>query len=148
MVDFVLERNSQGLRKHNIKQVRGYAKFLKQPLELGMFVPCDEDGNMLKEPENFESEYQKIILDEQKSASKSEQEKWKKLKQYQKAKERVLFEGCYIHHFDLCGMAITAERSDIIYTFDDEKFSYYNIEQLERGCDLELTPTALKQIGL
>ena len=27
-----------------------YANFLKQPLELWMFVPCDEDGSILEEP--------------------------------------------------------------------------------------------------
>ena len=33
-----------------IDRVEAYAKFLKQPLTLGMFVPCDEEGNVLEEP--------------------------------------------------------------------------------------------------
>ena len=28
-------------------------KFLKQPLKLEMFVPCDENGNVLEEPEKY-----------------------------------------------------------------------------------------------
>ena len=31
-----------------------YANFLKQPLTLGMFIPCDLDGNVLEEPFNYE----------------------------------------------------------------------------------------------
>ena len=49
-----------------------YSKFLKQPLELWMFVPCDDNGNVLKEP---------IINDSI------------KIWTYQQAKERCLFEG-------------------------------------------------------
>ena len=42
------------LENHGIKDPIFYAKFITQTLELGMFVPCDEDGNVLEEPkENF-----------------------------------------------------------------------------------------------
>ena len=62
-----------------------YAYFVKRPLELGMVIPCDLDGNVLGEPTelylrrkygNFWNDYQ---LEEE--------------KQYQEAKDRVLFEG-------------------------------------------------------
>lgn len=33
-----------------LNTIERYAKFLKQPIELWMFVPCDEDGNVLEEP--------------------------------------------------------------------------------------------------
>ena len=29
-----------------------FDNFLKQPLNIGMFVPCDENGNVLQEPKN------------------------------------------------------------------------------------------------
>ena len=62
--------------------IYNYATFLKQPLKLEMFVPCDEDGNVLEEPK-IEEEY----VDEHTTQI---------FAQYQydldKAKEKVLFE--------------------------------------------------------
>lgn len=52
-----------------------YASFLSKPLTLGMFVPCDEDGNVLEEP--IETIGGVELYNEQ----------------YQQAKKRVLFEG-------------------------------------------------------
>lgn len=59
MVDFVLERratldvNFCGLKTYSnkIDEIFNYARFLKKPLQLGMFVPCDLEGNVLEEPE-------------------------------------------------------------------------------------------------
>ena len=39
--------------KKALKQIFSYAEFLKQPLKLEMFVPCDEDENVLGEPEIY-----------------------------------------------------------------------------------------------
>jgi len=52
MTDFVLEQGYNPLQNDTECWVKthNYAKFLKQPLELWMFVPCDEDGNFLEEP--------------------------------------------------------------------------------------------------
>lgn len=77
MTDFVLEQ----VRKMESKELAylkifNYARFLKQPLTLGMFVPCDENGNVLVEPKiRFDGGYD---IDE--------------VKIYQQAKGRVLFE--------------------------------------------------------
>lgn len=40
--------NNKRLSYDNILK---YANFLKQPLELWMFVPCDENGNIVKKPD-------------------------------------------------------------------------------------------------
>jgi hypothetical protein len=90
MTDFVLERSKQSIIDLTfeesikktikiVKEIFEYAKFLKQPLKLEMFVPCDEDGNILEEPD--------CNLDIRVS----------EMKEYQKAKEKVIFEG-----FELC----------------------------------------------
>ena len=58
MTDFVLEQNEKikkekyGIESYySTMQVSiNYANFLKQPLNLGMFVPCDKIGNVLEEP--------------------------------------------------------------------------------------------------
>lgn len=70
MTDFVLEQklmlNIQGYEKKFISNVSNYANFLKQPLELEMFVPVDEEGNVFEEPietvggvELYSEKYQK-----------------------------------------------------------------------------------------
>lgn len=70
------------------KVIGEYAKFLKQVLNLGMFVPCDEEGNILKEPLN----YNKWIKKELNTPYWLDLSKYE---QYKQAKERVLFEDVY-----------------------------------------------------
>ena len=75
MTDFVLEQYELS-RNPTIFEERAfkYASFLKQPLELWMFVPCDEEGNVLKQcSEICACECNKIIL-------------------FREAKKRCLFE--------------------------------------------------------
>ena len=72
MSDYVLEQIEKLKNSEiNILQFRNnieaYANFLKQPLTIGMFVPCDRYKNVLKEPYLFN--------------------------EYQQAKAKVLFEG-------------------------------------------------------
>ena len=59
MTDFVFEQKNfwngnefefEELGKDCVK----YANFLKQPLKLEMFFPCDEDGNVLEMPVNYD----------------------------------------------------------------------------------------------
>lgn len=50
MTDFVIQQRSELMFKELGKACCKYADFLKQPLKLEMFVPCDEDGNVLSEP--------------------------------------------------------------------------------------------------
>jgi len=87
--------------EHNSTQLRAivkYAKFLIQPLTLGMFVPCDDDGNFLKEPKVDTSICCDAVLQNGHwccSCDRSSEGK------YQHAKTVVLFEGFYIHHGEL-----------------------------------------------
>lgn len=82
MTDFVLEQEKKGMqntdRHLRFERILKYAKFLKQPLTLSMFVPTDDDGNVLSNPKDSTLQYQKRI------------------DKYQQAKERVIFEGCGI----------------------------------------------------
>jgi len=92
MVDFVLEQFKELLswkisEQIYILRVTEYANFLKQPLKLGMFVPCDENDVPLVEPENYDlwckygdfTQYGKSLTDI--------------CRPYQQAKDHVLFEG-------------------------------------------------------
>ena len=60
ITDFVLEQSEIGFevqslshqnknRADRFSKLIKYAKFLKQPLKLEMFVPCDEDGHFIDE---------------------------------------------------------------------------------------------------
>ena len=126
MVDFVLEEHKKtNWNSYNV--IVNYANFLKQPLELWMFVPCDEDGNVMEEPINNSRELDSTFLD------KNLQRKFDfAFLAYQQAKERCLFENHDLdvetikHHINI-GRAL-------------EYFAYFET--------LQLTPTALKQIGL
>ncbi len=55
MTDFVLEKSKNApiddyneVNEKFVNSVISYANFLKQPLTLGMFVPCDDDGVVLE----------------------------------------------------------------------------------------------------
>jgi len=131
MTDFVLEQveeckfNSDG-RFHS--RIINYANFLKQPLKLEMFVPCDAEGKVIDaEPCSlgmFEkgNPFYDVYLESQ--------------KQWDKAKERVLFEG---FNPDRIGHTI-----DGVFGFYS---SMWTIEDLTRF-EITLTETAIKQIGL
>ena len=69
-------------------KVKNYANLLSTPLTLGMFVPCDLEGNVLKDlPKNVWSDfYSKDLTCE---------DTYDECIKYQQAKERVLFEGHY-----------------------------------------------------
>ncbi len=154
MTDFVLqESNNENLEKHLLHKnghefmnvwnaVFSYAQFLKQPLTLGMFIPCDLEGNVLEEPTHH---------------GKSIETSRETLKEYQEAKDRVLFEGFEAIKWEHGGNSYSVRKNH--GTDNEVQVCYYkaipyyfvwsfdNIEQLTNK-HLELTPTAQKQIGL
>ena len=79
----VQERNNQSYRN-----ILNYAKFLKQPLKLEMLVPCDEDENVLGEPEIYSQWVCENFNDELEN-----EERINQCKDYHQAKEKILFEG-------------------------------------------------------
>ena len=119
MTDFVLNDDVIFKEKRIFKDlVLNYATFLKQPLELWMFVPCDEDCNAIDA--KFYPASMSFAVEAESYFSK-----------YQQAKERCLFDGYNgtIHQLqNLIKLKITVEN-----------MVKYN---------LQLTPTAIKQIGL
>lgn len=125
MTDFVIEvtNNIQNDwldsdRVEELKKISNYANFIKQPLKLEMFIPCDEDGNVLEEPKGWKNEDCNVI--DCCNICKCEQ--------YQQAKEKVLFEG-----IDLDTAKYHCERN--VRTI--EYFTSFNVE---------LTPNAIKRI--
>jgi len=154
MTDFVLEqmKNTETL-KDNFVKTAAYANFLKQHLELWMFVPCDEDGNVLEEPKDY-----KVWLSA--GSAFMNIDEILPCQKYQEAKERCLFEGfefiesqkkgielnlnLFISPYNNGGrIYLTKKKSNGFHSW----FQLFTIEDLIQ-CDLILSQNALKQIGL
>lgn len=144
MTDFVLEQTELLYEKNQSKlihRVVNYAQFLKQPLTLGMFVPCDEEGNILEEP--IISEH---LLDRP-GGSPIKSKNTPEAYYYRKAKERVLFEGFEVKK-DICYKG--EKRISVDYAIYIPTMRTLTIEELisKKKTPLTLTETAIKQIGL
>jgi hypothetical protein len=150
MTDFVLDRIKKPLggqqvasvRHHELekyRQIIRYADFLKQPLKLEMFVPCDDEGSYLPElPTLSES---KIESD---SPTRDYYIIYKdKIELYYKAKEKVLFEGFEMKDEVQC---VNYDAQCIVYTymFKYEKFTIEDLLNLHNG-NLKLSESAIKQ---
>ena len=132
MTDFVLDK--QRFKEDSdtaIFKITNYARFLKQPLKLEMFVPCNEDGNVLED-----------IIGNGMVDNYSE-----KVKQYQQAKERVLFEG-FTYFKDKEEDSFLVRNS--FFKIHDLEFLNYTIEDLLNSTlnNIKLTKSAIKQLGL
>ena len=90
MTDFVLQNVESKTMK--LSKIADYANFLKQPLTLGMFVPCDDDGNVLEEPSK--DMWDNFII----SHFEHFNESYTYCFNYQKAKLKVLFNGFQVRN--------------------------------------------------
>lgn len=120
--------------------IENYAKFLKQPLQLCFFVPCDENGNVLEEPKRW-NDYLQF------PDSFDGNKEWGELYNYELAKERVLFKGFEARMFGWKKLYYVklGDNKNSIYTFPNLR--NYTIENLV-GLEVELIENAIKQIGL
>ena len=159
MTDFVINKRKELLRHSEYKNdlenyaniIYNYAQFLKHPLKLEMFVPCDEDGDILDEPEDYEVRLPNMMTEYNDEVYR-----------YKQAKEKVLFEGFDLNQKDLSKLenifCLTKEYFQITF-FTKEKGCFidnlktnktYEIKTIEDliEYDLQLTENAIKQIGL
>jgi hypothetical protein len=91
---------------HLFESVSNYAQFLKQPLKLGMFVPCDENGNVLKDVGLLPC-YELDI--------------------YRKAKENVYFEGFQFYNEEYISNGIFSFNYDFIKKNKVEKMVKFEL---------------------
>lgn len=148
MVDFVLDCHEKCISTNG--RTYNYAKFLKRPLEIWMFVPCDENGNVLQEPKaedyfNVNIEAKKFTKEDSEGLNKH----YSALMFYEKAKERVLFEGFELIEISKNLRIIKNEKLDCQVFANQHENHYYKclgfktIEDLVRY-NLTLTNNALK----
>lgn len=146
MTDFVLEQEliNGGFGQDEIDKVWDYANFLKQPLELWMFVPCDEDGNVLEEPSCM------YIYNTQ--CFECSADEMYRCRKYLEAKERCLFDGFELKtlEFGTC-YSITNRALHVFWKGITREWKLSHgistIEDLVKY-DLQLTKSAIKQLGL
>lgn len=145
MTDFVNNvGNIENYPSHEnaLSWIYNYATFLKQPLKLEMFVPCDEEGNILEEPKIEEED-----VDEHTTQI---------FAQYQydldKSKEKVLFEGFKIYDYKLNVFFYLGRRKKLSY--DKKRKDFITIGLLPETVEdlinispqIKLSQTALNAI--
>lgn len=148
MTDFVENLRDEMTLKAplNFKQTKKYfdkvfyySDFLKQPLKLEMFVPCDEYENVLECPIDI---YYKPDFGCQKYPQECYEED---LMKYEQAKEKVLFEDCELYNdvyvVDKNNFQIVLNSEHIVTITKDNI-----IEDLSFSDYYYLTPNAIKQI--
>lgn len=143
MTDFVQMQLDTKQSSSEFKEViKNYNQFLKQSLALWMFVPCDQNGNILSEPQMIEK---RLGFDETEIDYN-----YAEVEVYKKAKERVLFEGFEIEKSKSRIGFYLPEYNCIDYSIVQNNFSSPSkwltiIEDLIIYSGLTLTETA-KQI--
>ena len=144
MTNFVLTQRNKFRDAEYSELIYDYANFLQQSLTIGMTVTCDKFGNVLEEPENYIKDYDSEYSEE--------------IVNYNQAKSRVLFKGFKVRnyrHGSLYSKTIT-DKTGLIHLFWFDKITetwevsvgLTNIESLTKFSKIEMTKTALKEIGL
>ena len=136
MTSFVLQRDITDIKQRD--SIVKYANFLKQPLKLEMFVPIDQNGNILEEPKMIEKQlgFEEVEIDYD----------YAEVEVYKKAKEKVLFEGIEFRKNGGVNFLTIKEDTFAFFNFN-VKFKNLTIEYLIQY-DLQLTENAVKQIGI
>lgn len=142
LLDYVLEQTGKikpGCDYTNdqiLIRIAKYARFLAEPLKLSMFVVCDEQGNILKEP-TVDNYMQPKEIDRQ-------------YKAYNKAKSNVLFEGFEITEdkdIENEFVIMNNDSFEVAYNvINGFRFHFKKIEDLIKH-DLTLTENAVKLIN-
>jgi len=151
MTDFVIEKefgygNEVISSEQFTKLICNYVNFLKQPLEIWMFVPCKLVNGVW------------VVLVEKPLSPKTD-ENWNKWIEYQQAKDRVLFKGFTFQEYRNCP---TVKNGKLTFIFDEhgcwleayDSCDGQRIDNIERLTQLnlseehlQLTRTAIKIIG-
>ena len=144
MTDFVLLQYEESSNQNEFEDnCYNYAKFLKRPLELGMFVPVDEDDEILY-PEYVGGK--EVIYD-----SFVHDDMMDRVLQYNEAKEKVLFKGFEVNSYRNDDGELIEYVNGYFKRIDKGKWIADNTLTIERLCNSfsgELTESAIKQLGL
>jgi len=128
------ETGSSEYEKLAFSRCYEYANILKEPLTLGMFVPCDLEGNVLEDPKNLFRHETGLELKE-----------WNnEIIKFEKAKQRVLFSNCSYRKRKVKGAKafICFENGRILSMGEDNLFGLKTVEDL-----IDFEPKLKKALG-
>lgn len=113
-----------------------YAKLLQQKPTLGMFVPCDEEGNVLEKPEHYDhfAKHGDSLISPSGTFL---------CKQYQAALDRVLFSGFVRTDNGYCQRRTETELQRVGF-YDDEII--FHTFKLNGHCKVESTIKTLEDL--
>lgn len=139
MIDFVLEEQKGGQRVNSIttqlhqelRNIKKYAKFLKQEIKLEMLIPCDENGEILERPV-----FQDDFSEDQLCNFQILRE------EFEEAESKVLFYN--VDYFYDEGR-LTIKFGEIFTHFEDLK-NGYTIEDLACWYNLDLRTNIIERI--
>lgn len=149
MTDFVIEyySNEGYADLQTLKMMINYAQFLKKKLSIGMFVPVDEYGNILKMPANYpvwksrKSRTEGLINDAEET----------EFKKYKKAEAKCFFTGFEIAYNGYSVVRIVASYNHSIeLSFNKNDLTFQLFTDIDSLTDFEiyLSAAALKSIGI
>ncbi|UWX61811.1 hypothetical protein N0B40_05890 [Chryseobacterium oranimense] len=150
MTDFVIEyySNEGYADLQTLRLMKNYANLLRKPLTLGMFVPVDPKGNVLKEPKNYTS-WKSL---DHNNVKRNDTAGFEEYTEYQKAEKNCLFEGFTIAYNGYSVVRIVASYDQSIeISFNKNDLlstAFADIESLTVFDDIYLTVNALKSIGI
>lgn len=150
MTDFVIEyySNEGYADLQTLTLLKNYANFLRKPLNLGMFVPVDPQGNILKEPKNYAS-WKSLNHN---AVTRNDTAGFEEYADYQNAEYNCLFEGFTIAYNGYSVVRIVASYDQAVeLSFNKNDFmspAFSDIEALTVFDDIFLTAHALKSIGI
>lgn len=133
-----------------LQLMKNYANFLKQPLSLWMFIPMGSEGELLKEPEQYEF-WKNANSKIKKDLNISEAGKIIQYKAYEKARKKLLFEGFKVAYNGYSVVRIVASYDDSIelsFKKDNSATLPDDVESLTKYDKIYLSPLSLKSIGI
>ena len=132
--EFVKDQWSIDLNASQRDRIKNYANFLLLPLTLGMFIPTNEKGEVLEEPNK--KYYQSL-----KDVDKAIWEYDRLLDEFHEAKQRVIFEGCEL---------IKEHQYSWSIQHDNQNYIFHKNFTIEDLIDLNITITekAINQFKL
>ncbi|UZT98082.1 hypothetical protein ODZ84_00490 [Chryseobacterium fluminis] len=153
MTAFVIEyySNEGYADLQTLNMMKNYANFLKKPLTLGMFIPVDSHGTLLKEPKNYAS-WNALKHNREAVPNENESMLFEEYKRFQKAEKKCLFKGFTMEYngYSLIRIAASYNRA-IELTFNTNDLKCKNFEDIESLTvlnDIYLDTAALKIIGI
>jgi hypothetical protein len=142
MTDFVLSFGTESNRcnyEQAYDKISSYAKFLKTNLNLGMFIPCDEKFNILKQPNHYRRYLSKDYLTESPKMS----EKWvEKCEEYKKAESKILFKDFHFFIEEDGEKCVAIEG----FVLEIEDLCFMKVEDITDQ-DIELTSFCINAIN-